>query len=66
MDRILDFFHRFGIDWWRFGTTTVNFLIVMWVLYRFAYKPILQMLEERKKRIAESLAQAEQIKQELA
>ena len=36
------------------------------LLQRYAYKPILTMLEERKKRIKESLDNAEKIKQELA
>jgi F-type H+-transporting ATPase subunit b len=66
MDQILEFFHRFGIDWPRFIATTVNFCIVLWVLHRFAYKPILAMLEERKQRIAESMANADKIKAELA
>ncbi len=61
-----EFFQRFGIDWPRFIATTVNFIIVLWVLHRFAYKPILAMLDERKKRIAESMENAEKIKQELA
>src|ERR1051325_2981648 len=66
MDQVLDFFHRFGIDWPKFIATTVNFCIVLLLLHRFAYKPILAMLEERKKRVAESIANAERIKQELA
>jgi F-type H+-transporting ATPase subunit b len=36
------------------------------LLRRFAYKPILGVLEERKERIAEGLANAERIKAELA
>jgi F-type H+-transporting ATPase subunit b len=39
---------------------------VAFLLQRYAYKPILIMLEERKKRIKEGLDNAEQIKQELA
>ncbi len=35
-------------------------------LYKFAYKPVLEVLAERRERIAESLANAEKIKQELA
>ena len=66
MDQITELFARFGIDWWKFIATTANFCIVLWVLHRFAYKPILQMLEERKTRIADSMANAEKIKQELA
>lgn len=66
MDQLLDFFQRFGIDWPRFITTTINFIIVLVILRIFAYKPILQMLEERKKRIEESMNNAEKIRQELA
>ena len=36
------------------------------LLYRFAYKPILTVLEERRQRIAEGLENAEKIKAELA
>jgi F-type H+-transporting ATPase subunit b len=39
---------------------------VAFLLYRFAYKPILGALEERRQRIAESLANVEKIKQDLA
>ncbi|HLP76385.1 MAG TPA: F0F1 ATP synthase subunit B [Candidatus Paceibacterota bacterium] len=56
-----------------FGFTTANFIaqcisfaIVAFLLQRFAYKPILQVLEERRQRIAEGLANADKIKQELA
>jgi len=60
------FFEQFGVDWPHFLAQLITFLIVLWVLKRFAYKPLLDLLEERKRRIAESMAQAEQIKQELA
>lgn len=66
MDQALDFFHRFGVDWPRFIATTVNFILVLVVLRLFAYKPILKLLEERRQRIEESMANAEKIKQELA
>jgi F-type H+-transporting ATPase subunit b len=56
----------FGFDWPHFGAQVINFLIVAGVLVVFAYRPILNVLEERKKRIAEGLANAEKIKQELA
>ncbi len=57
---------KFGFDWAHFGAQVINFLIVAGALTVFAYKPILNVLEERKKRIAEGLANAERIKQELA
>jgi F-type H+-transporting ATPase subunit b len=39
---------------------------VAFLLQRFAYKPVVDMLEERRQRIAEGLANAEKIKAELA
>ena len=57
---------KFGFDWPHFGAQVNNFLIVAGALVVFAYKPILNGLEQRKKRIAEGLANAEKIKQELA
>ena len=57
---------RFGVDWPHFIAQVVSFLIVAGLLYKFAYKPILEVLDERRRRIAESLANAEKIKEELA
>lgn len=56
----------FGLNWPHFIAQVISFLLVAFILYRFAYKPILTVLEERKQRIAESLSNAEKIKQELA
>jgi F-type H+-transporting ATPase subunit b len=57
---------RFGVDLPHFAAQCISFLIVAFLLHRYAYKPILTMLEERKKRIKEGLDNAEKIKQELA
>src|SRR5262245_46376091 len=56
----------FGLDAPHFFAQVISFSIVTFLLYRFAYKPILGILEERRQRIAESLANAEKIKAELA
>jgi F-type H+-transporting ATPase subunit b len=56
----------FGIAWPLFISQTISFSIVAFLLHRFAYKPILRVLEERRQRIAEGLANAERIKDELA
>ena len=56
----------FGLDAPHFFAQVISFLIVAGLLYRFAYKPVLSVLEERRQRIAESLANAEKIKGELA
>jgi len=57
---------EFGLSWPYFIAQVVSFLIVAFCLQRFAYKPILTVLEERKQRIAEGLANADKIKQQLA
>ena len=56
----------FGVDKAHFISQVISFVIVAILLQRFAYKPILQVLEQRRQRIAEGLANAERIKQELA
>jgi F-type H+-transporting ATPase subunit b len=56
----------FGVDWPHFIAQLISFSLVAFLLYRFAYKPILNVLAERRQRIAEGLANAEKIKTELA
>ena len=56
----------FGVDWPHLLAQVASFCIVCFVLYRFAYRPILKMLEARREQIARGLANAEQIKAELA
>jgi len=57
---------RFGVDWNHFAAQCISFGIVAFLLQRYAYRPILAVLEDRKQRIKESLDNAEKIKQELA
>jgi F-type H+-transporting ATPase subunit b len=56
----------FGVDWPQLGAQVISFAIVCAVLYRFAYRPVLRMLAERREQISLGLANAEQIKAELA
>lgn len=55
----------FGFDLAHFGAQVISFLIVAGLLYKFAYYPILKVLEERRQRIADGLANADKIKAEL-
>src|SRR5208283_671527 len=57
---------KFGLDAPHFFAQVVSFLIVAVLLHKFAYKPILTVLEERRQRIADGLANADKIKAELA
>ena len=55
----------FGVDWPHLGAQIISFCIVCILLQRFAYKPVLKMLEQRRQQIAEGLADTERIKAEL-
>ena len=47
------------IDWFTVGAQIVNFLILVWLLQHFLYKPILNAIDAREKRIAAELADAD-------
>jgi F-type H+-transporting ATPase subunit b len=44
----------------------INFVILIWILQRFLYRPVLRMLDERSNRIRESLAHAEEVQNQTA
>ena len=52
------------IDWFTVGAQVINFLILVWLLKRFLYKPILHAIDAREKRIATELADADAKKAE--
>jgi len=56
----------FGVDWPHLIAQMISFSIVCFLLYRFAYGPVLRMLADRRRLIAESLANADKVKAELA
>jgi F-type H+-transporting ATPase subunit b len=56
----------FGWNWKLFLSQVISFCIVAYLLQRFAYKPILSVLEERRRKIEEGQLNAEKIKKELA
>jgi len=57
---------QFHVTWQLLISQIVLFVIVAVMLKKFAYAPVLKVLEERRQKIAEGLANAETIKQELA
>jgi F-type H+-transporting ATPase subunit b len=56
----------FGVDWPHLVAQIISFSIVCVLLHRFAYKPVLKMLEERRRQIAQGIADTEKIRTELA
>lgn len=57
----MDFLKDFGVEPIMLLAQMVNFAILLFILKRFLYKPILKVLEERKNKIATSMKQSEQI-----
>ena len=64
-DMLRDTADTFGWNPWLFFSQVISFVIVALVLRRFAYKPILNVLEERRRRIEEGQLNAEKIKRQL-
>jgi F-type H+-transporting ATPase subunit b len=53
-----------GIKWAELVTQLFGFLIAVWILKRFAWKPLLGMLEQRRAKIKADLDGAEEIKRQ--
>jgi F-type H+-transporting ATPase subunit b len=50
------------IDWFTVAAQAVNFLLLVWLLKRFLYRPVLAAIDEREKRIAKQIQDAEEMK----
>jgi F-type H+-transporting ATPase subunit b len=58
--------NTFGVDWPHLLSQIISFAIVCLLLQRFAYKPIVKLLEARRAQIAEGIAEREKIRNEMA
>lgn len=56
----MEIIKNFGLDPYLFAAQIINFLIVLYLLKRFLYKPILDLLKKREREISEGLRQAEE------
>jgi len=54
------------IDWRLVGTQIIGFLLTVWLVRRFAWAPLLKVLEERRQRIAAQFQEAERQQSEAA
>src|SRR4030088_3216442 len=66
MDAVGNVAHQFGVYWPNLIAQVILFGIVYWVLSKYAFKPVIAMLEERRRRIEEGQLNAEKIKKQLA
>ena len=57
---------KLGINWGLLIAQLFNVAVLVWLLTRYLYGPVLNMLNERTRRIQESLQDAEQVKEQLA
>ena len=60
------FFSGLGINWPVLATQIVTFVILLLLLRLVAYKPLMRMMDERSRRIKESMEQAEELKRQTA
>ncbi len=56
----MEIIKNFGLDPLLLGAQIINFLIILFILKRFAYKPVLDILKKREDSIKEGLKQAEE------
>jgi len=57
--------NTFGVDWPHLVAQIISFSIVCFLLHRFAYKPVLLILDQRRRQIAENVTDTQRIKVEL-
>lgn len=57
----MELLQQLGIDWRLLAAQIVNFLVLLGVLYKLLYRPVLSRLEARTARIEKSLAEAKRI-----
>ena len=55
----MQFFTAFGVDWFKLLAQIVNFLVVLYLINRFGFKPMLRLMDQRAARIKKGLEDAE-------
>lgn len=62
----MEIFQKLGIDWRLLIAQIINFLILLAILYRFLYRPLLKMLSDRTKKIEKGIKDAQDTQIKLA
>ena len=60
-----DLIHNLGIDWRLLLANTVTFFIVLWLLRRYAFRPLMGVIEKRQQMATETVAKSKQVSLEL-
>ena len=62
----MDFLSDFGVQPILLAAQAVNFLVLLFILNKFLYKPVLKTLDQRKQKVSQSLKDAAEIEKKLA
>ena len=62
---IMEILGKVGFDWRMAVANLVNFLIIFWILKKYAFKPIQKVIKEREDKIAQGLEDATKAQSEL-
>jgi F-type H+-transporting ATPase subunit b len=62
LHRVLRDFH---VEWPLLAAQTLNFCVVAYLLYRFAFKPLMGVIDERQKKITDGLQYADEMQRQL-
>ena len=54
----------FEIDWWTLGLQTINFVVLVWLLQRFLYRPVREVIAARRRQGEEALGEAAKAREE--
>lgn len=57
----MEVFSQLGIDWKLLLAQMINILILLVLLYKFLYKPVLKALDDRQKMVTDSVHKADEI-----
>ena len=57
---------KLGVDWKLLVAQVINFLVLLWVLRKFAYRPMLKFLDDRSKKIESGLRDAKRATEKLS
>jgi F-type H+-transporting ATPase subunit b len=66
MELLKGILHNFGVEWPQFFAQLIVFGIVYVILKKYAFGPIVAVLEQRRLKIVEAMANADKVKKELA
>jgi F-type H+-transporting ATPase subunit b len=50
------------LDWMTFVLEVINFLVLIWILNRLLYRPLMNVIAQRKAAIQKTLADAEEVR----